>query len=293
MANYADPKYLAGLKNLFLAAKTTVDGFMTGLNKSRIKGTGTEFSQYRTYQPGDDLRWLDWKMYARSDRYYIRESERETQVGITFMLDASASMAHEDDGMSKLEYAKYLIACLAYLATLQGDGVGLAVYNEKEVNTIASRQSFQHLSRLLHRLEQIQPNGVFASSEKYRHVLGNMKRKELVVFVTDMYQHTDELNKLLRLVGGMKNEVIVFHLMANNELNFDYKGYTAVEDLETGEVVAINSVASADVYRKKLKQHLETVKNTMLQNKFYYQLVNTGLGVDEVLRSFLIQRAKH
>ncbi|RYZ81461.1 MAG: DUF58 domain-containing protein, partial [Moraxellaceae bacterium] len=115
------------IKDLTLSAKTTIDGFMNGINKSTIKGPGLEFSQYRSYQPGDDLRTLDWKMFARSDRYYIRESEVETSISVRFVIDASASMNHSDGDFTKMDYVRYLTACLAYLANLQGDATGLFV----------------------------------------------------------------------------------------------------------------------------------------------------------------------
>ena len=156
-----DPKVLMTIKDLPLLAKTVIDGFMTGFNKSTVKGPGLEFSQYRSYQPGDDLRWLDWRMYARSDRYYIRESEIETSISVRFLIDASASMNHEDGGLKKIQYAKYLVASLAYLANLQGDAVGLYVF-QNELFSLASKQDPQHLNRLLYyQLENIEPQGKF------------------------------------------------------------------------------------------------------------------------------------
>jgi uncharacterized protein (DUF58 family) len=125
-----DPKVLMTIKDLPLLAKTVVDGFMNGFNKSTVKGPGLEFSQYRSYQPGDDLRWLDWRMFARSDRYYIRESEVETSISVRFLVDASASMNHDDNGVKKIDYARFLTASLAYLANLQGDAVGLYVFQD-------------------------------------------------------------------------------------------------------------------------------------------------------------------
>src|SRR3569832_588151 len=122
-----DPKVLMTIKNLPLLAKTVVDGFMIGLNKSTVKGPGLEFSQYRSYQPGDDLRWLDWNMYARSYRYYIRESEIETSISVRFLIDASASMLHENNGISKIDYARLIVASLSWLGHLQGDSSGMYV----------------------------------------------------------------------------------------------------------------------------------------------------------------------
>ena len=144
-----DPKVLMTIKNLPLLAKTVVDGFLIGLNKSTVKGPGLEFSQYRSYQPGDDLRWLDWKMYARSDRYYIRESEIETSISVRFLIDASASMNHRDsNGVKKIDYARYLAASLACLANFQGDSVGLYTLANGELYSLASRADPQHLQRI-------------------------------------------------------------------------------------------------------------------------------------------------
>lgn len=170
MSRLLDPKILMAIKDLSLAAKTVVDGFMTGVNKSRIKGPGLEFSQYRSYQPGDDLRWLDWKMYGRSDRYYIRESEVETSISVRFLIDASGSMKHEDSGYTKIDYARYLAASLAYLASLQGDAIGLYVFQNKGLFSLAARQDFQHLSRLFYQLEHIQAGGKFTSPMQYKDI---------------------------------------------------------------------------------------------------------------------------
>src|SRR5438874_2205124 len=128
MSRLVDPKILMSIKDLALAAKTTVDGFMAGIHNSNVKGVGMEFSQYRSYQAGDDLRRLDWKMFARSDRYYIRESEIETSISVRFLIDASASMNHTDEGFTKIEYARYLAASLAWLASMQSDSIGLFVF---------------------------------------------------------------------------------------------------------------------------------------------------------------------
>src|SRR3954470_4050401 len=133
MSRLLDPKILLRVKNLQLAAKATIDGFMSGINKSSVKGEGIEFSQYRSYQPGDDLRQLDWKIYARSDRYYIRESEIETSIVVRFIIDASGSMHHTDNVYTKLQYAAYLAASLGWLANQQGDAIGLSVLQKDQL----------------------------------------------------------------------------------------------------------------------------------------------------------------
>src|SRR5215218_6003472 len=147
-----EPKTLAAVKNLPLLAKTVVDGFMTGYNRSLKRGSGVEFSQYKSYQPGDDLRQLDWKMFARSDRYYIRESEVDTSIRVRFIVDASASMAHWDEHLSKMNYARFLVAALAYLAYTQGDAIGLYVLAEDRPNknrlvNLTPKHDTMHLQR--------------------------------------------------------------------------------------------------------------------------------------------------
>ena len=159
MRELTDPKIWMSIKDLSLAAKRSVDGFMAGINRSRVKGPGLEFSQYRSYQPGDDLRWLDWKMYARSDRYYIRESEQETSISVQFLIDASDSMNHMDNGYSKLRFAKFMAAALGYLSHIQGDSIGLNIFKSDGVIRLAARKDPQHLKRFFFQLEEMETNG--------------------------------------------------------------------------------------------------------------------------------------
>src|ERR1700709_2425647 len=156
-----DPKVLMTIKDLPLLAKTVIDGFMNGFNKSKVKGPGLEFSQYRSYQPGDDLRWLDWRMYARSDRYYVRESETETSISVRFFIYASSLMTHTDDGIKKIDYARMLAASLAYLANLHGDAVGLYVLQNGGLFSLASKSDPKHLQRLYYQLSLLNPEGKF------------------------------------------------------------------------------------------------------------------------------------
>jgi len=288
-----DPKVLMTIKNLPLLAKTVVDGFLIGLNKSTVKGPGLEFSQYRSYQPGDDLRWLDWKMYARSDRYYIRESEIETSISIRFLIDASASMNHKDsNGVKKIDYARYLAASLAHLASSQGDSVGLYTLANGQLFSLASKADPQHLKRLFYQLDQIQPAGKFTQPVHYKELFTGSGRKELLVFITDMYQSDGEINQLLDSLSALKHEIIVFHLMGQNELDFNFEGYGALEDLETGEAIAINAKQATDEYKEALEKHLSAIRMQLLGKRIFYRMINTNQPLDEALRDFLVQRIK-
>jgi uncharacterized protein (DUF58 family) len=287
-----DPKVLMTIKDLPLLAKTVIDGFMNGFNKSTVKGPGLEFSQYRSYQPGDDLRWLDWRMFARSDRYYIRESEIETSISVRFLVDASASMNHDDDGVKKIDYAKFLAASLAYLASLQGDSVALNVFKDGELFSLPSKPDPQHLQRLFYHLQGVEPSGTFTKPIHYKELFAGDGRKELLVFITDMYQADDEIDALLNSLAALKHEVIVFHLMGQNELDFDFKGYSTLEDLETGDTIQMNTQRAKDAYTEKLQQHLAAIRSTLLGKRISYRMLSTAQPLDEALRDFLVQRKK-
>lgn len=288
-----DPKVLMTIKNLPLLAKTVVDGFMNGFNKSTVKGPGLEFSQYRSYQPGDDLRWLDWKMYARSDRYYIRESEIETSISVRFLIDASASMNHNDNGVKKIDYAKFLTASLAYLANIQGDSVGLYTLVNGGLYSMASKADPQHLQRLFYQLDKIEPAGKFTQPIHYKELFAGTGRKELLLFITDMYQTDGEITRLLDSLAALKHEIIVFHLMGQNELDFDFRGYGALQDMETGEIIAIHTQLAKKEYQETLEKHLADIRMQLLGKRIFYRMISTGQPLDEALRDFLVQRNKN
>jgi len=292
MPSLLDPRILMSIKDLSLAAKTTIDGFMSGANKSAVKGTGMEFSQYRTYMPGDDLRWLDWKMFARSDRYYIRESETETNISLRLLIDTSASMDHRDGNYTKMEYARYLAASLAYLANMQGDAVGLYTLREDGIFSLAARQGFQNLNRLFYQLEQAGPKGKFTHPVYYKDIYSGGSRRELLVFITDMYQEKNEMYKLLDLLNALRHEIIVLHIMGRNEMELDYAGYTTLEDLETGATIQVDAAKAKQVYTSHLDEHLATIKHDLLTRNIYYRLLVMDQPVDEALRDFLYKRSK-
>ena len=285
-------KTVMSIKNLPLAAKTTVDGFMAGIHSSNAKGVGMEFSQYRSYQPGDDLRRLDWKMFARSDRYYIRESEVETSISVRLLIDASASMNHTDKDVTKIEYARYLAASLAYLASMQGDAVGLYVFQNNSLFSLPSRRDHQHLSRIFYQLEEIKPLGTFTEPIHYKNIFSGTNKKELLIFISDYYEQTDEITKLLQSLTTNKHEIIVFHLMGKNEAELDFNGNSALEDLETGETIQINAAGTKKLYKEQLNAYLARVKNSMLNRNIFYELVMMNEPLDKALQNFLDRRNK-
>ncbi|MET0637460.1 MAG: DUF58 domain-containing protein [Chitinophagaceae bacterium] len=292
MSAIPDPKILMSIRNLSLAAKTTVDGFLTGANKSAIKGTGIEFSQYRSYMPGDDLRWMDWKMFARSDRYYIRESEAETNISVRLLIDCSGSMAHQDSGLTKIDYARYIAACLAYLANRQGDAVGLYLLREKGIFSLTPRQGYQNLNRIFYQLEQAGPTGKFTNQVHYKEIYAGGRSKELLVFITDMYQEKKEIYDMLDLLGAMKHEIIVLHVIGRNELDLNFTGYDTLQDMETGATIQVDPSRLKKQYAAELQLQHETIKKELMGKNIYYRLLAMDEPVDEALRDFLQRRAR-
>jgi uncharacterized protein (DUF58 family) len=292
MSRLIDPKILMAIKDLPLAAKTTVDGFMAGIHSSNVKGVGMEFSQYRSYQAGDDLRRLDWKMFARSDRYYIRESEIETSISVRLLIDASSSMNHVDGGVTKIEYARYLAASLAYLASIQSDAIGLYVFQNNSLFSLPSRQDHQHLSRIFYQLEKIDPAGTFTEPVNYKSIFSSSDKKELFVFITDYYQQNGEISKLLQSLATNKHEIIVFHLMGKNEMDVDFNDYTTLEDLETGKTIKVDSTSSKNLYKERLASYLADVRRELLNMGIFYELITMNEPLEKALKNFLNRRNK-
>lgn len=292
MSRLLDPKVLMAIKDLSLAARTTVDGFMSGINKSSVKGPGMEFSQYRSYQPGDDLRSLDWKMFARSDRYYIRESEVETSISVRFLIDASGSMNHKDGSFTKLDYARYLAASLGYLAHLQGDAIGLYVFQSGSLFSLPSRRDHQHVARFFYQLEQVDAAGKFTEAVNYKDIFAGAQKRELLIFITDLYQQNDEILLLLDSLVSLRHEIIVFQVMAKNEMELDYKGFSTLQDMETGKTIRIDAAETRKVYQQQLNQFLADVRMKLLDKNISYRLMKMDQPIDQALRDFLNQRNK-
>ncbi|GHA65584.1 DUF58 domain-containing protein [Pontibacter akesuensis] len=291
---FIDPKVLATIKNLPLLAKTVVEGFLAGQNQSLRRGAGLEFSQYRSYQPGDDLRQLDWKMFARSDRYYIREAEVDTNITVRFILDGSASMGHEDgNGISKMDYARFLVASLAYLATTQGDAVGLYVLHENQLINLTPRSDNMHLQRFWHQLTEVKPQGKFPDAQAAANLFADRRQKELTVFLTDLYEQEAEITDLLFKLGAQRHELLLFHLMSRNELEFAYDGTLTFEDLETGQTLQVSTSTQRNTYLQRLQEWLTTTEREMRNRQIVYNQFISDEPLDKALRTFLQQRLAH
>ncbi|WP_192822862.1 DUF58 domain-containing protein [Rufibacter sp. LB8] len=287
-----NPQTFAAIKDLRLVAKAVVDGFLLGQNQSIRRGAGIEFAQYRSYQPGDDLRQLDWKMFARSDRYYIRESEVDSSVAVRFVVDASGSMAHQDGDLSKLDYARFLVAALAYLATQQGDAVGLFILQENQLVQLAPQQGSQHMQRFFHQLSHVKPNGQFPAADRLAPVFARKRQREITVLVTDMYEQTTEISDTLRKIGAREKDTLLFHLMGRNELEFNYQGQLQFQDLETGQTLQLNPDTQREAYLQHLQTWLQALETETRKKQIHYERFHLHEPLDKALRAFLLSRAR-
>ena len=284
------PELLHALRNLPLAARQAAEGFLAGAHASRRQGAGMEFSQYRPYQPGDDLRRLDWRLAARPDKYFIRESEVDTSLTVNLVLDASASMNHRDDnGLTKLDYARLLLAALAYLAQQQGDAVGLSILSPNGLQHLPARAEARQLPRLYHALETTQGLGTFPEAAALAPLTARRQRA-LTVCVSDLYEEDGEITRLLGRLRAVSGDVLLLHLVAGNELNFSYKGPVTFRDLETGQTIQLDADQQRPAYQQQLRQWLrDTAQQARRQGLDYHQL-STAEPLEGALREFLKRR---
>ena len=252
-----------------------------------------EFDQYKSYQPGDDLRQMDWKMFARSDRYYIREAEVDTSIAVRFVIDASASMAHCDtNGLSKMDYARFLIAALAYLAHAQGDAIGLYVLQDQGLVNLTPRHDSMHLQRFWHQLARLEPAGRFPEENTSNALFSGKRQKEITVFISDLYEQKEEISDLVYRLQARRNEVLCFHLMGQNETAFTYEGNLTFEDLETNERVPVEAAQLRKKYLERVQAFLKTVREATQKKQIAYHLFTLHQPLDEALRQFLINRLR-
>jgi uncharacterized protein (DUF58 family) len=285
------PEVLHTVDGLELVARIVVEGFMSGSNKSQSIGAGQEFSQYRTYEPGDDLRQLDWKVYARSERYYVKQAEIETNITVKFVLDASHSMSFSEHGLSKLDYAKVITAALAYLARKQRDSIGLYAINEMDVQAVHPRFEHQQFLRFLNALIELVPQGTWRKTNGLESLFDH-HGKEMIIFITDLYDEQSDLFEFVSRLKTPRNEVVVFHLLGRDEVNLAYPGTVTFEDLESGQRFKVDTSMESKSYSERIKTWIHESRMWMLEKQIAYHLVMLDDPFEQTLRDFLVVRKK-
>ena len=281
------PEIINTINGLDLIARIIVEGFMSGSNRSQAIGIGQEFSQYRGYEPGDDLRLLDWKMYARSERYVVKLSEIETNITIKFIVDASHSMSYSEEGISKLQYAKVMVAALGYLARKQSDAIGLYGVNDKSLEVVQPRFESQQFMRFVNALVNLKSEGHWGQKTE---PLIDHTGKEMIVFVTDLYDQDKDLISFISRLKTSRNEVIVFHLMGKAERQLSFEGAYTFEDLETRSRVKVDTAIKQKEYKILVDRWIEETRNLLLEKNISYSLISLDEPVENTLRNFLKTR---
>jgi uncharacterized protein (DUF58 family) len=268
-----------------------VDGFMYGVHPSRLPGAGLEFSQYRSYQPGDDPRRVDWKLYARSDRYFVREAEIETSVTVRLLVDASESMAQQEGGVSKFDYARFAAAALALLAHRQGDAVGLWALRDGRIEATPPRRHHHHLHHLLHNLETLDPSGSWPSWERLEGLL-TVGGRGLVIVLSDLHERAREITTVAAKLAALRNEVLVLHVIGRVELEGGWHGVLTFEELETKRRVEVDADSARPAYLAALERELERVRRALEEKGVTYARLVLDQPLDFALRQFLVARSR-
>src|SRR4051794_17884114 len=287
-----DPAVVARLGTLELKARTIVEGFISGLHRSPFKGFSVEFAEYRQYIPGDDLSTIDWKVYGRSDRHYVKKSEEETNLHCQLLVDVSGSMAYGSRGITKFEYAACLAASLGYLMNRQRDGVGMTAFSDHIVDALPSSTKPGHLRNLLVALDRLEVGSRTDVGKPLHRIADAMTKRGMVVLISDLFDDPDAVVRGLKHFQYRGSDVLVFHVLDPDEIDFPFDGATRFEDLESGEeVTAVPDVVRTH-YRKAIGDLIDRYRRELGGAGIDYQLLNTKQPLEIALLAYLSTRSR-
>ena len=289
-ARFVDPKILARIGNLELLARTVVDGFINGMHRAPFFGASIDFAEHRGYVAGDDIRRVDWRLYARTDRYYVKQYEADTNTNFTVLLDISKSMQFTSGGVTKLEYGQFLAACLAFLAQRQRDRVGIITFDEAMVTHVPP--SAKHFNVVLLTLDRARAERPGRLSEPLKKMAEHFKRRGILLLISDFYDEPDEILEAIKPLRFLGNELIVFHVLDPREIDFAYDEASTFEDLETAEQMPVVPQSFRDQYRSMIQDHVNALTTRFSEQRIDYTLVNTAEPLDRALFSYLSSREK-
>ncbi|MBI1746137.1 MAG: DUF58 domain-containing protein [Acidobacteria bacterium] len=292
-ACYINPLALSKIAQIDLISRTVVEGFVHGLHRSPHLGYSTDFAEHRAYNPGDDIRKIDWKLFGRSDRLYVKKYRGETNTNCYIFMDVSRSMGYGSGAVTKLEYGRYLAASLAYLMTLQVDAVGFVTIDEKVCDFIPPRHRRGHLPMILRRIERLELGGGTGLLRPLSDLAQSISRRGLVVLISDLYDDPADVVKGLRHFRFTGQDVILFHLMDDYELEFPFEAPAQFTDLETNQEIHVVPQALRAEYLKALQEHLQDYKKECSSDRIDYALIRTSQPLDFALYSYLLRRSKH
>jgi uncharacterized protein (DUF58 family) len=288
--NYLDPEVLQKLGGLELVAREIVEGLRVGTHRSPLRGFSTEFAHHRQYAPGDAIRSIDWRIFGRTDRYYTKLYEAETNFDCYILVDASSSMNYASGNISKLEYAKFLAASLAYMVLRQRDSVGLSIFDSEIRAYLPPRSSMNIIMEIDRLLRDIKPTPRTSIAKQLHDITLMIKRRSLVVLVSDLFSDVDDILAGLDHLRFNGHDVVVLHTLDAHEIEFPFKGAWCFEGLEEEEPLTTQAERIREEYLSNFNEYMEALRNGCVSSQIDYTAVNTALPLDDVLSEFVVKR---
>jgi uncharacterized protein (DUF58 family) len=287
LQRFLDPSVLGSISGLELVARTVVDGFIAGMHRSPDFGFSQEFAEYRAYSEGDDLRHVDWNVYARTERAYLKRYRGETNTQITILLDVSASMKYGSQNVNKMDYARFLAAAICYMSNQQRDAAGVIVFDDEVKNYVQPSTRQGQLARLLHAIEKAEPGRHTNFEKPLLHCQQFLHRRGIIVFISDFYEQPEKVIKAVEPLRFHGNEVILFHILDPQEVRPKLNEPVLVLDMETDDAMEVTPDYVRHEYAGKIDAHLAALADQAQRAGFDYFLLNTGRPLDDALREYL------
>jgi uncharacterized protein (DUF58 family) len=292
-SSFINPKALMNIRNLELRARVVVEGFWNGIHRSPYHGFSAEFTEYRQYTPDDDPRYLDWKVFARSDRFFIKKFEDETNLRCYLLSDQSRSMSYGSLGYTKSEYASTLAATLAYFLYLQGDAIGLLTFDQQIREYLPARHRAGHLRHIMQALEKPAGGQSTDVGAPLKRIVEIIRKRGLIVLISDFLASVERLDENLSALAACGHEVLVVQVLDPAELNFDFKDPAMFEDVESGRTLFIDPGSARKEYLRKLETHRNGLKATCQKLGVSWQGLATDRPLELALFDFLRERMQH
>ncbi len=287
---FIDPTVLARIGSLELVARTVVDGFISGLHRAPYLGLSIDFAEHRPYMPGDDIRRIDWRLYGRTDRLFVKEFQAETNASLTLLVDVSRSMDYPRDAPSKLDYARYLAASLGYLSWKQRDRVGLATFDREVVTVVPP--SGRHFDRVLHALETATPGGPGELKGPLERIARTLRRRGIFVLISDLYVEPQDLLDAVAELANRGHDLAVFHVLDPAEIQLPTDSVEQFEDLESGVRLPVRPAQLQARYRQVVREHVATLRRLLGERGIDYAFLETTQPLDHALYSYLSDRQR-
>jgi uncharacterized protein (DUF58 family) len=287
LQRYLDPSVLAGISGLELIAKTVVDGFVAGLHRSPDFGFSQEFAEYRAYSQGDDLRHVDWNVFARTERAYLKRFKGETNTQVTLLFDASASMSYGSHSVNKLDFARYLAASLCYMSSQQRDAAGIVLFDDEVRNYVPPSSRQGQFARMLHAIEKAVPGTRTDFAKPFIHCQNFLRRRGIICVISDFYADPEEVIKTMEPLRFHGNELILFHILDPQEIRPKLGEPVVMVDLETSDEMEVSPDYAREEYSTKIDAHIEALRDRSRRAGMDYFLLDTSKPLDAALREYL------